>query len=171
MYSLSKKYGVSPDSIQMVNDGLKEGLKIGTTIRIPIPNPNFRATKKESLVNDSSVVEAVAFRDTLKIAVFVPFCSKKNLQMQEANENEDIYILTQISLEFMRGMDKAVDSLSTLGHHVEVKYFDTENDTNTCIRLCENDELANYHFFVGPMLSSKFQDFSGESKIIGSANY
>jgi LysM repeat protein len=39
LYGLSKKYNVNADSIQIVNNGLPEGLKVGTTIRIPKPNP------------------------------------------------------------------------------------------------------------------------------------
>ena len=109
----------------------------------------------------------VEFKDTLKIAVFVPFCSVKNLQMQEVNENEELYILTKISLEFMRGMNKAVDSLTTRGHHVEVKYFDTENDTNTCKKLCTQEELSNYHFFVGPMFQVNFKILAEKAKSLG----
>lgn len=167
LYSLSKKYGVSPDSIQIVNDGLKEGLKIGATIRIPLSNPNFKTKQVIAEPGDSNFVEVIQFKDTLKIAVFVPFCSKKNLQMQEVNENEDIYILTKISLEFMRGMNKAVDSLTTLGHHVDVKYYDTENDTNTCLNLCQKEELANYHFFVGPMFQVNFKILAEKAKFLG----
>ena len=167
LYSLSKKYGVTPDSIQIVNEGLKEGLKIGATIRIPLPNPNFSVKRVDSILTDSSIVEVVEFKDTLKIAVFVPFCSVKNLQMQEVNENEELYILTKISLEFMRGMNKAVDSLTTRGHHVEVKYFDTENDTNTCKKLCTQEELSNYHFFVGPMFQVNFKILAEKAKSLG----
>ena len=36
LYSLAKEYDVNMDSIRIVNNGLPDGLKVGTTIRLPI---------------------------------------------------------------------------------------------------------------------------------------
>lgn len=165
LYSLSKEYSVSTDSIQMVNNGLPEGLKVGSTIRIPIPNTNFSDT---SFVGHNSVdsngIRLVSKLDTLKIGVFLPFCIEKNLEMQEVNENQEEYILTKISLEFMRGIEMAVDSLNTLGYHVVTEYFDTKNDTAECRRIVNEEMLHGFHFFVGPLYQVNFKILALKAK-------
>lgn len=169
LYSLSKLYKVSIDSLQMVNDGLKEGLKVGTSIRIPIPNKSFNSHNSflAESHSDSLAVRDLKISDTLKIGVFLPFCTAKNLEMQEANDNEDVYVLTKISLEFMRGIEAAVDSLNKLGYHVSTQYFDTKNDTAECRAIVSDESLENLHFFIGPLYQVNFKIVAEKAQILG----
>src|SRR5690606_30520079 len=86
LYSLSKQYNVSIDSIQIVNDGLKDGLKEGGTIRIPILK---KKTSGNLLTTNTLITGPAQFIDTLvthlvpadsvqkkslyKIALLLPF--------------------------------------------------------------------------------------------------
>jgi LysM repeat protein len=165
LFSLSKEYGVSLDSIQMVNDGLKEGLQVGSSIRIPIENELFITMDTlDWEEHDSSYVHRLLFGDTLKIGVFLPFCTRKNLELQEENENEEIYQLTKISLEFMRGISLAMDSLTSKGYHVDVQYFDNENDTSTIKRILTETDFKSYHLFIGPLFQVNFKLVSEKAK-------
>ena len=165
LYSLSKDYHVSPDSIQMVNDGLSEGLQVGTTIRIPVLNPDVEIW--DTIVwdaADTNFSNQIYAGDTLIVAVFLPFSIDRNKEIQEQNKNENIYTLTTISIEFMRGFDLAMDSLKQLGYHTEVNYFDNKNDTAECRRLMEETNFEEYHLFVGPLFQVNFKIISEKAK-------
>lgn len=166
LYSLSKKYKVTPDSIQMVNDGLVDGLKIGATIRIPIANAKFMKENWGMESDTTDTLTSLVFRDTLKIGVFLPFCMEKNLQLQEENENTDLYFLSKISLDFMRGLDLAIDSLNKQGYHVSTHYFDTKKDTNECIRIISEENLTPFHLFIGPMFQVNFKILADQAKLL-----
>jgi LysM repeat protein len=158
LYSLSKLYAVSIDSIQMVNNGLMNGLKVGSSIRIPLPNEHFNnEVYKDSLLKRIDDTRPFNKKDTLKIAVFLPFCNDKNLALQVENENEELYVLTKVSLDFMRGIELATDSLNYLGYHVTTQYFDTKKDTNECNRIVKEDSLKGYHLFIGPLYQVNFK--------------
>ncbi len=165
LYSLSEKFGISIDSIQMVNDGLKEGLQVGTTIRIPEENPLFNLGDSINLdFLDSGMVKPFYPTDTLKVGVFLPFSIDKNIELQELNENEDIYVLTKISIEFLRGFDMAMDSLKMLGYNVSARYFDTQNDTSECSRLLKETNFEGYRLFVGPLYQVNFKLVAEKAK-------
>ena len=164
LYSLAKLYKVSPDSIQMVNEGLQKGLQIGATIRIPIPNENFNIPVNELEKIDSNYTKTLANVDTMYLGVFLPFCMTKNLELQEVNENEDVYVLTKISLEFMRGLKLATDSLSKLGYHINTRYYDTKNDTSECRRIVNEEDLGKYHLLIGPMFQVNFKILALKAK-------
>ena len=165
LYSLSEKFGISIDSIQMVNDGLKEGLQVGTTIRIPEENPLFSLGDSINLDSlDSEMMPSLHLTDTLKVGVFLPFSIRKNLELQELNESEDIYVLTKISLEFLRGFDMAMDSLKMLGYNVSANYFDTQNDTAECGRILRETDFNGYKLFVGPLYQVNFKLVAEKAK-------
>jgi LysM repeat protein/ABC-type branched-subunit amino acid transport system substrate-binding protein len=165
LYSLAKLYNTSTDSIQMVNDGLIGGLKVGSTIRVPVLNPEFILTDTTmGLFADSNRLRLIDSNDTLKIAVFLPFCSEKNLANQEEFKNEELYGYTKKSIEFMRGFNLAMDSLKMIGYHISVNYFDTKNDTLACKRIANEENLDEYHLFVGPIYPANFEYLAKRAK-------
>ena len=168
LYSLSKEYNVTPDSIQMVNEGLKEGLQVGATIRIPVLNPVVELWDTNIWNElDTNIVQTIKPNDTLRIGVFLPFCTERNLLLQEENNNENIYALTKVSIEFMRGFDLAMDSLKQLGYHTVVNYFDNKNDTVECRNLVEKTNFSGYDLFVGPLFQVNFKIISEKAKELG----
>lgn len=176
LYGLSQKYNVSPDSIQMVNNGLAGGLQIGSTIRIPILNPNYSQKRDTVPLAGDSITRILLVKDTIRVGVFLPFCSSKNITeepegdvIEEKEEKQPIalYGLTRISLDFMRGYDLAMDSLRSLGYYIEVDYYDTQNDTNVCKEILTRKELEGYHLFVGPLFQTNFKLFADYAKNIG----
>ena len=165
LYFLSKKYNVSIDSIQMVNNGLTEGLRVGSSIRIPIPNKDFFELKDSTIVESLvDTVIPITKNDTLNIAVFLPFCNSKNLSLQEKNKDEKLFILTKVSIEFMRGLEMSIDSLVTLGYHISTQYFDTKNDTSVCRELIDEEDLNRFDLFVGPLFQVNFKLLASKAK-------
>ena len=165
LYSLSKEYGVSSDSIQMVNEGLKEGLQVGTSIRIPVENPNFGIWDTIQWdTRDTNTIHTIYPGDTLHIGVFLPFCTAKNLELQEQNNTDKLYTLTKMSVEFMRGFELAMDSLKMKGYHVNVHYFDNENDTNVLKTILNETDFFKFDLFVGPLYQVNFKLVAEKAK-------
>jgi LysM repeat protein/ABC-type branched-subunit amino acid transport system substrate-binding protein len=155
LYSLSKRYEVSTDEIQMVNGGLPQGLQVGSTIRIPVTNPKYTEKVTEKPKEDNYSVPIMS-SDTLRIAVFLPFCTDKNETSDLGEKSEKLYNLTQISLGFYRGLNMALDSLSRLGLKVKVRYYDTKNDTLHCNKLLNSIQPGQYDLFIGPLFPETF---------------
>jgi len=169
LYSLSKEYDISPDSIQMVNDGLQEGLKVGVTIRIPVENPVFIpdafANQIDTLHYDSGM--ALKTTDTIVVGIFLPFCTEQNTLLQEENNTTDVYGLTEISMQFYRGFNLATDSLRNLGYNIDLRYFDTKNDTAQCAQLLMNMNLLELDLVIGPLYQTNFKCISQKAKQLG----
>src|SRR5690606_772272 len=68
LYSLSKMYKVEIDSILKVNDGLKEGLRIGQKINIPILLQEDWSRVEKDIPLDSSKIKKV-----YQVALLLPF--------------------------------------------------------------------------------------------------
>lgn len=169
LFSLSKMYNVSADSIQMVNDGLQQGLQIGATIRIPKENPVFVPDTimlgEDSLIQDRATLLQIT--DTIVIGVFLPFCTEKNALLQKENNNDEIYGLTKISMEFYRGFRIAFDSLRNLGYNIDVRYFDTQNDTTKCKQLLAQMEVTELNLIIGPLYQTNFNCIAQKAKYYG----
>lgn len=166
LYSLSKQYGVSIDSIQMVNDGLAQGLQVGATIRIPIQNPDFAPTDSliQESIRDTMVNRFLSLNDTLRIAIFLPFCVDKNLPDENGKKPEDMYRLTEISLQFYRGFNLAVDSLKMKGYNIETTVYDTKNDSMYCKELALGIDTNQFDLFLGPLFPNSFKCIAKRAK-------
>lgn len=181
LYGLGKKYQVSPDSIQIVNGGLHDGLKVGTTIRIPKPNPRFVGRVYQPVPKDSIILVV----DTLKLGVFLPFCVAKNQDLDgvkllgyspseglltdgvQQNVNTKIYALTDLSINYMRGIQFAVDSLAALGKSIEVYYYDTQRDTSICRGFVNKGVLDDLDLIIGPLFGNNFKVMADTANGLG----
>jgi LysM repeat protein len=160
LFSLSKEYGVSIDSIQIINDGLQEGLKVGTTIRIPKSNPKFAEfEKQDSIIQDSLKEVNWVQTKPFEIAVFLP------LKLWQADTldslGSDVKELmidntSKIALNFYRGLKMAVDTLNERGVSANIHVYDTGGEVDTLKSKVENDTLQ-YNLVIGPMFRSNFE--------------
>ncbi|MDR9488383.1 LysM peptidoglycan-binding domain-containing protein [Salibacter sp.] len=160
LYSLSKEYDVSIDSIQIINDGLQEGLKVGTTIRIPKSNPKFAEfEKQDSIIQDSLKEVNWVQTKPFEIAVFLP------LKLWQADTldslGSDVKELmidntSKIALNFYRGLKMAVDTLNERGVSANIHVYDTGGEVDTLKSKVENDTLL-YDLVIGPMFRSNFE--------------
>ncbi|MDR9399067.1 MAG: LysM peptidoglycan-binding domain-containing protein [Salibacter sp.] len=160
LYSLSKEYDVSIDSIQIINDGLQEGLKVGTTIRIPKSNPKFAEfEKQDSIIQDSLKEVNWVQTKPFEIAVFLP------LKLWQADTldslGSDVKELmidntSKIALNFYRGLKMAVDTLNERGVSANIHVYDTGGEVDTLKSKVENDTLQ-YDLVIGPMFRSNFE--------------
>ncbi len=170
LFSIAREYGVSTDSIQIVNDGLSGGLRVGMTIRIPKLNPEFVMEEVVVMEDSISTVEGEARFDSIKvmkIAVFLPFqlSNTEEEDMEEgilSDDNEEkstfkIDPVSKLSLEFYHGVRAALDSLKSQGYKIAVYYYDTSNDSLLVEKLMTENDWSDYHLFIGPLYRKNFE--------------
>lgn len=150
-YRLSKKLGVTKDSLEQLNPGLAEtGLKEGMVLKVP----------KESINNiDVTAMETTLLNNQLQyfepksIALLLPFktnsvnFSSSSIAKQQIQR--DGYI--RIATEFYAGVEMALDSAKRLGISTNLEVFDTQADVKTATQLIQNKDFSSYDLVLGPI--------------------
>jgi len=168
VYSLSKKYQVSIDSILSVNNGLVGGLRVGESVNIPI----FKIveTDTDTAFIPAPVFDSTSIKPAYKVALMLPFFLKENKVALET-ENitaSDIFGMSGYALEFYEGFLLAIDSLKNEGLNLKLMVYDTENDTAVTAAILKKPELKTVDLIVGPMYYKNFvlaADFSKKHQI------
>lgn len=172
LYSLSRLYKTTVDSIKMVNAGLKQGLKIGETIYIPLKiatailtngnvndNISLIQEKVEKLMADTGVIK----KSEYSIGLFLPFYLDENDEITEhrkALEGKTIYPKSKFAIEFYNGFIMALDSISTDSCKFKVYVYDTRgNDSLRTKILLLKPELKTLDLIVGPLYYDNFKYF------------
>lgn len=158
LYSISKRYMVSSDTIMALNDLKNTKVKKGSILKIPVKKVNYAILEKEIITihKDSVLVtEAGVKKGTYKIALFLPFMLAQN----DVEMNKNLYVsqvremhpITKIAFEFYQGFEVAVDSLRKAGMNLEIFVYDTQRDTTTIGKILNRPELKDVDLVIGPL--------------------
>ncbi|MCF8277672.1 MAG: ABC transporter substrate-binding protein [Flavobacteriales bacterium] len=176
LYAISKEYNTTVSAIIDANPELSEGLKVGSTIRIPTPKI-FGDGNKEGERKDVKM-EMVGLPDIVKrkefvtqaetssgkaytIALMLPLYLDMNdtIEAKRIQEQpEEIYEKSEIALQFYEGFLMAMDSLNAIGYNVKLKVIDTENRAWKVKRIAETGGLKNVDLIIGPFYSKVFSE-------------
>jgi len=114
--------------------------------------------KSEANLNYDSLIENIIDYEKKKIAVMLPFRTK-NINFDSIEDSREIIKndkLLNISLDFLFGIEMAVDSFSKFGIDVEVKIFDTGANRNIIHELIKKHDFSSYDLVIGPLTSNAF---------------
>ena len=114
--------------------------------------------KSETNLNYDSLIENITDYEKKRIAVMLPFRTK-NINFDSIEDSKEIIKndkLLNISLDFLFGIEMAVDSFSKFGIDVEVKIFDTGADRNIIHELIKKNDFSSYDLVIGPLTSNAF---------------
>jgi len=183
LYSLSKVYQTTPDSIKLVNGGLKQGLKTGETIYVPSkPIVNILP----AVTSDTNTILSVSGKlghwiaDTgivvkkseYSIGLMLPFYLDENDEMVEnrtALVEKSIYPKSKWAIEFYNGFKMALDSISNDSCQFKIHVYDTKgNDSLRTKKLLLKPEMLSHDLIVGPLHSNNFKvvaEFARENRI------
>ncbi|MCB9173324.1 MAG: LysM peptidoglycan-binding domain-containing protein [Flavobacteriales bacterium] len=168
LYSLSKLYQVSIDSIKIVNNGLVDGLKVDQNIFIPIKETriavaNLNQSTLNHIVDTIKQVAQLQFngqkKTVYKVALLLSFYLKENEEMTyNALEKRKIYPRSTFAVEFYQGVLLALDSLSNEETKFELYVYDTEGqDSLQTMKVLAKPELKTMDLIVGPLYASNFE--------------
>lgn len=166
-YSLAKEYGITLDSLNNANAGFQSGMKVGQWIVVPKYKESFLA-KMDTLETDSAKMDfkySEAIKQKYNIALMLPFELALNDSLDKAlNEGNDLYVLTEIALDYYRGAKIALDSLKKLGLTVDVYVYDVGEDLVNARETMRRPELRDMDIIFGPMHKTSLAIVSDNSK-------
>jgi len=175
LYMLSKAYNVDLNEIIRENPEVKDGLKAGSTLRIPVANAeelpkkqskshteekkgpdDENSDKGETLPcgKDKSSKKAV-----YAVALMIPLYLEDVTQMDVGNSPDHPaadYRPLQF-VQFYEGFRMALDSLQKTGVSLKVYVYDVERDTLKTKKLLNDPELKNMDLIIGLLYPRNFQ--------------
>ncbi|GAB2774297.1 LysM peptidoglycan-binding domain-containing protein [Actinomadura fibrosa] len=158
LYRLTKKFGISKDSLIELNPALADGLKSGMVLRVPnVELYEEGDFSEENLVNLENRLNN--FR-TKNLVVMLPFNLDKVVKTDtSSNSAERIRKdkVMQISLDFYSGVLMAVDSAKSLGITTNLRFFDTEQKAEKVRSIINTNDFSNVDAVIGPLLQSTIE--------------
>ncbi len=141
-YGISRKYGISVEELQAANPGV--GMLVeGTEINLP-QGCDFELSPSYQML--SSFVNADTNADTIYIAVPLEFTR---------NEKPDIR-----SVDFLRGMMMAADSLRSYGKPIALLVYDIASADSNIEAVLADPKLKKAKVIVGPFGAEAFKRFA-----------
>jgi LysM repeat protein len=140
MFSICRTFKVTEDQIKRLNPALKNGLKAGMVIKIPVETEETVVLSPEQREIDINTL--LAYRnistkvDMVRIAVLLPV----------PNTTPNI---TQTRIEFYEGIVLAVKDMRDLGVPVELTSLDIGAGTQKLREVLQNEPLDNYNLIIG----------------------
>lgn len=164
LYSLAAQYEVSVDSIKLVNNGLPEGLKAGSLLRIPKYTEEYQAKRAKSTEEKPVRIELPSgTRSTYKVALMLPFSidiQDSLFRKADPTKPLDLYALTSISAEMYRGVELAIDSLVKQGLSIDLYVYDVSDDLIALDDLLHKPEIREMNLIIGPLHRKSFEKVS-----------
>lgn len=168
LFAISRKYGVSPKDIEFYNyDQIKDGLKLGTTLRIPKPKtvtvPEAVEAKVETDGQESTSPCNNYTYDghPFNVELLLPFTqsgSQTHAMVDDVDQKDvqdpsgQLTPITQVSLEFYEGFLLALDTLKRLGISVNLNVHDTKRSPQEVAKILNSPDFARSELVVGPYM-------------------
>ena len=168
--TISKKYKVSIEELKLHNKNSK--LYYKQSLFIPIRSTlSERLLFKDKEFNQSFSKNAIkekglnnfGKRDSLNIAVLLPFYSSKNDSLlsflsDSQQAKEDIYKDSYMALQYLEGLIIATDSLSKTGMNINLFVYDTENDSSKVQQIIKDGRLKDIDLIIGPIFTRNLRN-------------
>lgn len=165
-YSLAKEFEISVDSLSNANNNFESGLKVGQWIVIPKYKDSYLAEIEEESPLDSTLTAYPSgYKKKYKIGMMLPFELAYNDSLDKTvSSGKDLYILTEISLDYYRGAQIALDSLKKLGLNADVYVYDVGEDLVKVKDVLRKPEMNDLDIIFGPMHKTSIALVSDASK-------
>lgn len=155
VFSLTRRFNISRDSLITLNPALAEGLKSGMVLKIPnLEGTEVTAYSEAAFVN---LEKRIKNYNTKNIAVMLPFNLHK-VERSDTSSNAAETIkkdqVMQISLDFYSGVLMAVDSAKSLGISTNLSFYDTQRNAGKVHAIVNSNDFSNVDAVIGPLLQS-----------------
>ncbi|MDR2969080.1 MAG: LysM peptidoglycan-binding domain-containing protein [Tannerellaceae bacterium] len=160
LYRISRKFNVSSAQLLQLNPALKDGLKAGMVIRIPVETEEIvteqpkTANEREvnALLDEPKQVQPV---DRIRVALMLPFSTTDTAAVIRFTE-------------YYEGLLMAVDSLRNTGCSLELSVYDTGDGTSRIPDLLREEAVSRANLIIGGVQNDQIKliaDFAREKKI------
>jgi LysM repeat protein/ABC-type branched-subunit amino acid transport system substrate-binding protein len=180
LYSISRQYNVTVESIKAINPELKDGLKAGMVIKLPDnakeqkavtdtdtpikENKENTSEKENHGVTELSVKKDTTFslrkKEVYNVALFAPFHLENvdNIDVDKiAHDIGQIPGKTEQAIQFYQGFRLAMDSLKKAGLKVQLYVYDIDDgDSLRVQQILHKTEFTSMQLIVGPLTGGCF---------------
>ena len=181
-YLLQQKFGVSKFEIEKLNPDMKDGLKLGQTIKIPITKPTeatANSTEKSQILpepknppvaekptNAPVAAHPVVYESrkstqdlhkTFEVGIYLPFC-------QNYNDSARVAFHSNNYMDFYSGVLLASEKLIESGMKLRLFVYDTYHDSDVVAKLVKKPEFLSLDLIIGPV-------YPNDQKIIAELSY
>jgi LysM repeat protein len=158
LYSIAKQFGVTVESIENANNGLKEGLKAGQEIFIPakivaITTPSVSTNFLD--INARIPISEPFMKDSYKIAMMLPFYTHYTDTMETRDKK-----FRDVAVQFYRGVMMATDSLEHKGVNAELFVYNVLDGKSMVNEVLAKSEMKDIDLLIGPMFKEPLADAS-----------
>ncbi len=177
MFGISRKYNVDEDDILLANPEIKDGLKAGMSIKIPLKKsvnvnekPQFTVEKatEKSDKNDTKITLKPREDNTYNVALLIPFYLKNLIEINTEKillENKTAADFKSFSfLQFYEGFMMIADSLTKQGLKLRIYTFDVPEDSSINLSFLKKNNLAKMDLIIGPFFYKSFKQVADFAK-------
>ena len=166
VYGLAKEFGLTEDSLSKANNNFDTGMKVGQWIVIPKYKESYLEQVEEDMPIDSLAIDyPTGEKKIYKIGVMLPFELTYNDSLERAlTEGKDLFVLTEIALDYYRGLLVALDSLKKIGFSAEVYVYDVGEDLVRVRDVLARPEIRTLDIIFGPMHKTSIAIVSDAAK-------
>ena len=157
LYSISRRYMVSVDTIKKVNNLRGSRLSTGQELIIPLKSVKVREvlTKDVPKEDSISVVEygESEVKGTYNVVLMLPLFLDANaahLAKGSLTSPRDILSKTKVAVDFYMGVMAAADSLKMSGMNLNITVYDTKGDSSTSASFLSKPEMKAADLIIGP---------------------
>ncbi|MFK7750414.1 MAG: LysM peptidoglycan-binding domain-containing protein [Kordia sp.] len=172
MYTLTRKLGFSEDELILLNPALKDGLKAGMVLKIPIAKTEENTDLE---VIDAVIVDKFNFLENANpenvsnIVIMLPF-KLDEMDMDSVSQTKEKLKKDKLlgyATDFYTGSLMALDSIKKLGFSVNVKVIDNGGKKGTTRTAITENDFTDVHAVIGPILDSNVDIVASELKSDG----
>jgi LysM repeat protein len=153
---IARKFNCTNEDIIRLNPELTSGIVTGRYIVVPViekvaEKPRVQKEEFERIWKVPSVYE----EPEISLAVLAPLFLHDNdsLELTAFDENNiPVAEQSEIGLQFLTGVQIALDTLVSLGYHVNLEVFDTQNDLDQIDRIARQLSPET-QLILGPLYS------------------
>lgn len=159
LYSLSTQFGISQEKLIELNPELKEGLKEGMIIKVPLKDKALATITPNRPNTDLS--KTIRKGENKKLAMLLPFNITKldqdTINSTKSRLKKDKFL--NMTLDFYAGALIAIDSAKTLGVNVDIAIYDSNEtkSTSDVSGLIQNKNLKSMDAVIGPFYQNNVE--------------
>ncbi len=155
LYSISRRFMVSVDTLKSVNELRRNKIKPGQQLIIPLKKERVERVVVKSVKPTDTIVQdstrpAFKQKEHYRIIVLAPVKIDENRKIVKSTYDESSRLkeVSDIALDFLLGVEMALDSLEQLGLNAKVEFVDTRGDEAVVQKALEKEQDVD--LIVGP---------------------
>lgn len=157
LYSISRRFMVPVEKLIEDNEIKRNKIKPGDIIEIALKKERIEKIEVKQILPLDSLktpdsAPSFEIKDKYNVAILLPLRIQENGEVLSGMLDEDTRLdqLTNISLDFLMGVQMALDSLERLGLNANVEFYDTRGDEKRLNEFLESTKNQNLDLVIGP---------------------